>query len=142
LRIVEVPDTSLSELSVLLIDDNESVRALIRQMLRRMSVTSIREADDGASALEIFRAAPMSFDLIICDWNMPVLSGLEVCKQVHAEQPAVPFLLVTGRSDANSVAVAKEAGVSAYIAKPFSPQELKLKISTIVERLNRRRRAA
>jgi two-component system chemotaxis response regulator CheY len=140
-RIGEVSATSLSDLRVLLVDDNGPVRTLTRQMLRRMSVTSIREADDGDAALEIFRATPLSFDLIICDWNMPVLCGMEVCKQVHAERPDLPFLLVTGRSDAESVVIAKEAGVSAYISKPFSPQELKLKISAIIERLNRTQRA-
>jgi two-component system chemotaxis response regulator CheY len=136
-----VSATSLSDLRVLLVDDNGSVRTLTRQMLRRMSVTSIREAEDGNTALEIFRATPMSFDLVICDWNMPTLSGMDVCKQVRAERPELPFLLVTGRSDADSVSVAKEIGVSAYITKPFSPQELQAKISTIVERLNRTRRA-
>jgi two-component system chemotaxis response regulator CheY len=140
-RIGDVSATSLSDLRVLLVDDNGSVRTLTRQMLRRMSVTSIREADDGDSALEIFRATPMSFDLIICDWNMPAVSGMEVCKQVRVERPDLPFLLVTGRSDADSVILAKETGVSAYITKPFSPQELMLKISAIVERLNRTRRA-
>jgi len=136
-----VPITSLSDLRVLLVDDNESVRTLTRQMLRRMAVTIIREANDGSSALEIFRATPMSFDLIICDWNLPVVSGVEVCKQVRAERPDLPFLLVTGRSDPNSVVVAKETGVSAYITKPFSPQELNVKIAAIVDRLNRTRRA-
>jgi CheY-like chemotaxis protein len=136
-----VPITSLSDLRVLLVDDNESVRTLTRQMLRRMAVTSIREANDGSSALEIFRATPMSFDLIICDWNMPVVSGVEVCKQVRAERPDLPFLLVTGRSDPDSVVVARETGVSAYITKPFSPQELNVKIAAIVDRLKRTRRA-
>jgi two-component system chemotaxis response regulator CheY len=140
-RIRDVSATSLSDLRVLLVDDNGSVRTLTRQLLRRMSVTSIREAEDGNTALEIFRATPMSFDLVICDWNMPALSGMDVCKQVRAERPDLPFLLVTGRSDPDSVIVAKEIGVSAYITKPFSPQELKGKISTIVERLNRARRA-
>ncbi len=137
-----MPTTSLSDLRVLLVDDNESVRTLTRQMLRRMAVTSIREADDGSSALDIFRATPMSFDLIICDWNMPGVSGVEVCKQVRAERPDLPFLLVTGRSDPDSVVVAKETGVSAYITKPFSPQELNVKIAAVVERQNRTRRAS
>ncbi len=84
----------------------------------------------------------MSFDLIICDWNMPGVSGVEVCKQVRAERPDLPFLLVTGRSDPDSVVVAKETGVSAYITKPFSPQELNVKIAAVVERQNRTRRAS
>jgi two-component system chemotaxis response regulator CheY len=141
-RIGDVSAESLSDLRVLLVDDNGSVRTLTRQMLRRLSVTSIREADDGDSAVAIFCATPMSFDLIICDWNMPSLSGMEVCRQVRAERPDMPFLLVTGRADAESVIMAKEAGVSAYISKPFAPQELKLKVSAIVERLNRTRRTA
>jgi two-component system, chemotaxis family, chemotaxis protein CheY len=114
---------------ILIVDDDEMTRTLIRRVLTRMKISNLHEATGGEQALQHLAAAPAAIDLIICDWNMPGMSGIELFDRVHALQPNLPFLMLTGRADATSVVAAKKAGVPDYIVKPVSPQELKNKIS-------------
>jgi CheY-like chemotaxis protein len=118
---------SLANLTVLVVDDDPAVRRLIGTMLRRLAIKPI-DAENGAQAVQLFRAAPALFDLVICDWNMPGISGIDLCQQIRAERPELPFLLVTGRGDVASVKTAQANRVSSYILKPFSPADLKAKI--------------
>jgi CheY-like chemotaxis protein len=119
-------------LKVLLVDDHAGTRELTHRMLARLRATKIVEADSGDQALRVFGDAPADFDLVICDWNMPGMSGIEVFGKIRAIRPKMPFLMVTGRVDPESVILAKRSGVSGYIAKPFSPDELKRKIEVIL----------
>lgn len=124
--------TSLDGLNVLVVDDDEAMRMLVCRMLKRMRVDRIVEAGGGEQALERLAAAPKGVDIVICDWNMPGMSGMDLFKQVHANQPKLPFLMLTGRADLESVVAAKKAGVHGYIVKPISPQELKTKITYLL----------
>ncbi len=126
------PSPASSTPRVLLVDDEASIRKLMREMLRRMTFTDVVEAENGNQALTLLRAGPAPFDLIICDWSMPGISGTEVCKQVRAANPALPFLMLTGRNDSDSRKAAEASGVSAYIAKPFAFQELKEKLQVLM----------
>jgi two-component system, chemotaxis family, chemotaxis protein CheY len=123
---------SLAGKTVMIVDDDETMRMLIRRMLGRMKITNLIEAEGGEQALARLQAAPEPCDLVICDWNMPGMSGIELFDRVHAMQPELPFLLLTGRADAGSVIAAKKAGVPAYIVKPIAPEELKTKISFLL----------
>jgi len=120
--------TSLDGLNVMVVDDDEAMRMLVCRMLKRMKIDHIVEAAGGEQALERLAATPDAVDMVICDWNMPGMTGMELFKQVHASQPKLPFLMLTGRADLDSVVAAKKAGVNGYIVKPISPQELKTKI--------------
>jgi DNA-binding response OmpR family regulator len=122
----------LSSLTVLVVDDDKPLRGLMLNMLRRMGTKAVVEAENGEHGLQLFRVSPTAFDLILCDWEMPVMSGMEFCKQIRSEHSNLPFLMVTGRSDLNSVIAAKEGGVSSYIAKPFSLKELNDKITFLM----------
>lgn len=124
--------SALDGLNVLVVDDDEAMRTLVCRMLKRMKIGRILEADGGAQALERLATATTAFDIVICDWNMPGMSGMDLFKQVHAEKPQLPFLMLTGRADLDSVVAAKKAGVHGYIVKPISPQELKTKISFLL----------
>jgi two-component system, chemotaxis family, chemotaxis protein CheY len=123
---------SLEGKTVMIVDDDQTMRMLIRRMLGRMKITNLMEADGGEQALQQLENTTGSCDLIICDWNMPGMSGIELFDRVHAIKPALPFLMLTGRADAGSVITAKKAGVPAYIVKPISPDELKTKISFLL----------
>lgn len=123
---------SLEGRQVLIVDDDASMRTLVRRMLARMRITGLFEADGGAQALQQIEAAPAPIDLVICDWNMPGMSGIELFDRVHALKPGLPFLMLTGRADANSVIAAKRAGVPAYIVKPISPEELRTKVAYLL----------
>jgi len=122
---------ALSDLHILVVEDDETMRALLARMLQRMRVGRVIEAESGSAALARVGAEPV--DLVICDWNMPEMSGMEFFDCVHALHPDLPFLMVTGRSDAGSIVAAKRAGISAYVVKPISQRELKAKIQYVLE---------
>jgi two-component system chemotaxis response regulator CheY len=126
------PAPALSPRRVLLVDDESSIRKLTREMLRRMTFTDVVEAESGDQALRLFCAGPAPFDLIICDWSMPGISGMEVCKQIRAAKFDLPFLMLTGRNDSASRMAAEASGVSAYISKPFAYLELKEKLQLLL----------
>jgi DNA-binding NtrC family response regulator len=123
---------ALEGVSVLVVDDDEAMRTLVCRMLKRMNVSHIYEAEGGQQALEQLSGPAGKVEIVICDWNMPGMSGLELFKQVHPQKPELPFLILTGRADLDSVVVAKKAGVQGYIVKPISPQELKTKIGFLI----------
>src|SRR5882757_2583715 len=95
-RIERMKPVSLANLTVLVVDDDAAIREMVGTMLRRLAIKPV-EAENGAQAVQLFRAAPALFDLVICDWNMPGMSGIDLCQQMRAERPELPFLLVTGR---------------------------------------------
>lgn len=118
----------INGLKMLIIDDQGDARRLIRNMLVDMNITQISEASDGREAMSLLDLAPEMVDMVICDWNMPKMSGIELLKQLRTVDPDIPFLMLTGRGDMESVYQAKEYGVSAYVRKPFSSTQLEAKI--------------
>jgi two-component system, chemotaxis family, chemotaxis protein CheY len=132
------PDASsrLPDLKVLVVDDDPITRSLVRTMLRRHGVTRVIDADSGTAGLARWREslAGEPFDVVVCDWGLPERSGIDVLKAIRAEHPTLPFLMLTARDDAASVIAAKQAGVSGYLAKPFSQKELDAKIRALATR--------
>lgn len=120
-----------SGLKILIIDDQEDARAMVKQMLLDIGVTQIFEASDGREGMQFMDIADDFVDIILCDWNMPGLNGLSLLQQLRSVDPDMPFLMVTGRGDMNSVAQAKGAGVSAYLLKPFSLLDLEAKLRIV-----------
>lgn len=121
-------DDDLTKIRILLVEDQNDARAMMRTMLGELGITQIFEATDGREALRFMDSAFDFVDLVICDWNMPAMSGMDFLKQLRTVDPALPFLMVTGRSDMDSVVEAKSAGVNGYIKKPFSPAQLEVKL--------------
>ncbi|PJB72895.1 MAG: hypothetical protein CO093_01935 [Alphaproteobacteria bacterium CG_4_9_14_3_um_filter_47_13] len=124
----------LNNLKILIVEDQHDARALLRNMLAELGVTQIFESGDGREALQFMDSASDFVNLIICDWNMPGLSGVEFLRQLRSTGADMPFLMVTGRSDMNSVVEAKVAGVTGYIRKPFSPKQLEAKLRIIIKK--------
>lgn len=131
-----VEDT-LSDMRVLVVEDQSDARALLRGMLMNFGITQIFEAADGKEALVFTDTALEMIDLVICDWNMPRLSGIELLRQMRSVSPDMPFLMLTGRGDIESVAAAKSSGVTAYICKPFSPAGLEAKLRVIQAKIRK-----
>jgi two-component system chemotaxis response regulator CheY len=114
---------------ILIVDDYSRMLRIIRNILRSLGYEQVEEASDGASALEKLRQKP--FSLVISDWNMEPMSGLELLREVRAD-PALaklPFIMVTAEARAAKIAEAERAGVSGYIIKPFGAEALNLKIA-------------
>lgn len=119
---------------MLIVDDQADARGLLRNMLSELGVTQIYEASSGREALSFIDVAPDMIDLIICDWNMPHMTGVDLLKQLRSVYTNVPFLMITGRKDMSSIIEAKASGVTAYIGKPFSPAQLEVKLRVIMQK--------
>ena len=121
----------MSDLGVLIVDDSDNARKLMTTVLKEIGVRKIHAVVDGAAALKFLERGGDLIELIICDWQMPGMTGLELLTRIHAAYPTVPFVMVTGKRDLDSVVAAKERGVSGYIVKPYSPKQVKDKIEAI-----------
>ncbi len=123
---------SINDLNILLVEDDKNVIATLRSMLMEYGVSNVFDATNGEEALELLREAPDTISFVICDWNMPKVTGIEVLEEVRKTNPEMPFLMVTARADKESVIKAKENNVSAYICKPFTYGQLKKKVNFVI----------
>lgn len=119
------------DIGILIVDDHMSTRDLIRAILRSAGFTNLFLAENGKLALDVLKYE--SIGLIICDWNMPVLNGLETLKMVRSDpkHANVPFIMLTAEAYKESVSAAVEARVSEYVAKPFTAEILLGKIGKV-----------
>lgn len=129
-----MPDSvsSIGDLKVLIVEDQPEARTMIKNMLINLEVNQVFESADGREALKFMDSAYELVNLVICDWNMPNMSGVEFLRQLRTVDPDIPFLMVTGRADMESILEAKSSGVTAYVAKPFSAQQLEAKLRAII----------
>ena len=120
------------DLTVLVVDDFSTMRRIVRNILRELDFKNILEADDGSSALEVLRAQKV--DLIVSDWNMPKMTGLELLKSVRSTEQTkdIPFLMVTAEAQKENIVEAVKARVSNYIIKPFTAVTLSEKLAKIL----------
>ena len=126
---------AMSDLKVLLVEDQAEARAMMRNMMMELGITQIFEAADGKEALAFIDSAFDFIDVVVCDWNMPSMTGVELLRQLRSVDPDMPFLMVTGRTDMESVVEAKSSGVTAYIRKPFSPKQLEAKLRIVLYKM-------
>lgn len=120
-----------SALHVLVVDDQLTIRSLVRNGLQQLGVTNIREAIDGEDALSNLLVKPSH--LVISDYNMPKLDGLGLLRAIRAHEPLrkTAFIMLTGRADPELVKRAAQYGVNNYLVKPFTVVTLKGKIEQV-----------
>lgn len=116
------------DMKVLLAEDEVNARKTILMMLKEMGITQIFESADGQIAQEVLDTEDSDIDLVISDWNMPHKNGANFLQDLRSKHPTLPFIMITGRADVNSVTDAVNYGVTAYIRKPFTLNELESKI--------------
>lgn len=121
----------ISELRVLVVEDSSQSTQLIRLMLNDFGIKQTYFSKDGREALDFLGAADDMVDVVLCDWTMPRLTGLEVLKQLRTVDGEMPFIMVTGTHDLAAVTAAKAAGVTSFIAKPFSKEVLRKKLESV-----------
>lgn len=127
-----------NDIKILIVDDMSMMRKLIKAQLRELGFTDIIEAEDGAKALNTIRDMAnlkTPVNLILSDWTMPVLSGIELLGKVkaHADYKKIPFIMITAEGESHQVTEAIKLGVSSFIRKPFSPDGLKSKIEAVAQ---------
>ncbi|MDB5590972.1 response regulator [Enterovirga sp.] len=116
---------------ILVVDDYQTMVRIIRNLLKQLGFEDVDDAPDGSAALSKLRAR--RYGLVISDWNMEPMTGLELLQRVRADEAlkAVPFIMVTAESKTDNVIAAKRAGVNNYIVKPFNAQTLRSKIEAV-----------
>jgi two-component system, chemotaxis family, chemotaxis protein CheY len=119
-------------LPILIVDDYKTMLRIIRNLLKQLNLENVQEATDGSSALKMLRDG--AFGLVISDWNMEPMTGLQLLKEVRADAKlkTLPFIMITAESKTENVVAAKEAGVSNYIVKPFNAETLRQKLVTVL----------
>ncbi len=122
-------------MKILVVDDFSTMRRIIKNLLRELGFTNVSEADDGQTALPKLQSG--DFDLLITDWNMPGMTGIDLLRAVRADEKLanLPVLMVTAEARREQIIAAAQAGVNGYIIKPFTASTLKEKLEKIFERL-------
>ena len=120
-----------TSMRVLVVDDFSTMRKIIKNILRQLGFNNIVEADDGSTAWDVLNKD--NIDFIVSDWNMPIMSGIELLRKVRGseEYADIPFLMVTAEAQQENIIEAVQAKVSNYIVKPFTPETLGQKIDKI-----------
>ncbi len=121
------------EPNFLVVDDSVTMRRIVTNSLKTLGYNKFAEAADGKEALEKLNSDD-SINFVITDWNMPVMTGLELTKAIRGNPKTenMPILMVTTRGVKEDIIQALQARVSNYVVKPFTPQILKEKIEAIL----------
>ena len=120
---------------VLVIEDNPNLRKVLVNIVRKIGFAQVSEADDGFPAWDIIQTGEV--DLVLADWSMPGLNGLELLKKIRKAKPPIcdiPFLMITALDTKEAIVQAAQTGVDAYVIKPFSVATIADKIREAVEK--------
>ena len=119
-------------MKVLIVDDYKTMLRILGNLLKQLKFSNIEDAMDGSEALRKLRVD--NFGLVISDWNMEPMTGIELLREVRADEKLkhLPFIMITAESKSENVIAAKEAGVSNYIVKPFNAETLKSKLVAVL----------
>lgn len=125
----------LNQLSALVVEDNHNALKMLVMMLEDMGIDQICTARDGREAQKFLDDSIEGVDVILCDWRMPNMNGLELLQQVRMTYPNILFVMITANNDVASVKAAKEFGVNAYLSKPYTPEQLEGKLRSMLAQL-------
>lgn len=121
-------------MNVLIVDDYNTMLRIIKNLLKQLGFPNVDEATDGAMAFE--KVQKKQYGLIISDWNMEPMTGIEFLRLVRGAEGApyqkTPFIMITAESKTENVIAAKQAGVNNYIVKPFNAETLKQKMISVI----------
>ncbi|MDH5518789.1 MAG: chemotaxis response regulator CheY [Gammaproteobacteria bacterium] len=123
-------------MKILIVDDFSTMRRIVKNLLRDLGFNNTQEADDGQTAWPMLQNG--NFDFLVTDWNMPIMTGIDLLKKVRADEKlaSMPVLLVTAEAKKEQIVEAAQAGVNGYVVKPFTAITLKEKIDKIFERID------
>lgn len=122
------------KIKVLVVDDFPTMRRIIKNLLKQLGFENIEEAENGEDAYRKLKSG--DFGLVVSDWNMPVMEGIELLKKLRSDPQLkdIPFLMVTAEAEKEKVIEAIKAGVDNYIVKPFTGEVLKEKLEKIAQK--------
>jgi two-component system chemotaxis response regulator CheY len=118
-------------MKIMVVDDMSTMRRIVKNLLKQLGFANVDEAENGQEALIKLRADKFGF--VVSDWNMPVMSGIELLRAIRADEglKAIPVLMVTAEAQKENIIEAVQAGVSNYVVKPFTAETLQEKMAKI-----------
>ena len=118
-------------MKILVVDDMSTMRRIVKNIMKQLGFPNVEEAENGQDALDKLNAG--SFGFVISDWNMPVMTGIQLLRAIRADDKlkAIPVLMVTAEAQKENLVEAIQAGVSNYIVKPFTAEVLQEKMNKI-----------
>jgi two-component system chemotaxis response regulator CheY len=118
-------------MKLLVVGDMSSMRGIVKNIMKQLGFANVEEAENGQEALDKLRAE--SFRFVISDWNMPVMTGIDLLRAIRADDKlkAIPVLMMTAEAKKENLVEAIQAGVSNYIVKPFTAEVLQEKMNKI-----------
>jgi two-component system chemotaxis response regulator CheY len=124
-----------SDLKFLIVDDFSTMRRIVRGLLKEMGCNNAEEAEDGAVALGMLKAA--KYDFVVSDINMPNMNGFDLLKSIKADESLrhIPVLMVTAEARKEDIVLAAQSGAAGYIVKPFTKATLEEKVQKILAKL-------
>ena len=120
-------DTSVR---VLVVDDYELIRKIHIKNLHRLGITKIDQAENGQETIDLVEKN--HYDLILLDWHMPEMNGLEALKIIRENGNSTPIILCTDEKEIESIQLAEEIGATDYMTKPYTPSEFRSTISSVL----------
>jgi two-component system, chemotaxis family, chemotaxis protein CheY len=118
-------------MKALIVDDSLTIRRIVRKALAIVGINDAAEAEDGAAALEAVNKTN-DFDLILLDWNMPKMTGIDALKALRQAGNKTPVIMVTTEAEKSRVIDAIKTGANDYLIKPFSPDQLAAKVKNVI----------
>ena len=118
-------------MKVLIVDDFATMRRILKNIMKQIGFSDITEADNGKNALKALKSDKI--DLVLCDWNMPEMAGIDVLNAVRADNDLkdTPFIMVTAEAQKENILEAVKSGVSSYIVKPFTAETVEEKLQKV-----------
>ena len=118
-------------MKIMVVDDMSTMRRIVKNILKQLGFANVEEAENGQEALSKMKEG--TFGFVVSDWNMPVMSGIELLKAIRADGQLkdIPVLMVTAEAQKENIVEAVQAGVSNYIVKPFTAEIMQEKMAKI-----------
>jgi CheY-like chemotaxis protein len=123
------------KLRVLVVDDEEEIRNLIQEILSDLGIVRVHLAENGEMAWQRLSRSKLDYDLVISDWLMPRMDGLELLQKMRQSGLETPFMMLTVKVTGEAVAAAVESGVTLYVAKPFTYGDFSKKVSALAKKI-------
>ncbi len=124
----------LDDISTMVVDDDSMMTSLIDITLRAIGLENIYTINDPRQALDFLAEGINGIQLVVCDMDMPEVSGIDVLERVRKDIPRIPFLMLTANRSSDAVTKAAELGVSGYMVKPFQQADLQEKVKLLLTR--------
>ncbi len=120
-------------LKVLVVEDEAPMAELVKTVLNSLGVSDVTVAEDGQAALKIVKDGKQPFDLVVSDWMMPKMNGLELLEIFRADYPGTPFVMLTAKTDVEAFNAAKRTGATYFFMKPIETEDLKARLDSLFQ---------